>query len=207
MFLVPKPSGNPGFVLTILNIIIRRNRMTIIKVEAHNCRQFTIKYFQKFSLFSVGEQRWKKRQTLQTCLCYFSQLVLIFRPRAQKTMHEECFTHCIISTRALNTSAITISINNAFFMLFSDLSQFYWSFELFCYEFFGANIFGPLLYLCYFNRFFHLCRGSCLTIFQGWQVFSLSYNGGRQGGCSVILAEPRYQWDNIQSGSPTYFGN
>ena len=32
MFLVPKPSGNPGFVLTILDIIIRRNRMTIIKV-------------------------------------------------------------------------------------------------------------------------------------------------------------------------------
>ena len=21
----------------------------------------------------------------------------------------------------------------------------------------GANIFGPFLYLCYFNRFFHLC--------------------------------------------------
>ena len=54
MFLVPKPSGNPGFVLTILDIIIRRNRMTIIEVEAHNC-QFIIKYFQKFPLFSVGE--------------------------------------------------------------------------------------------------------------------------------------------------------
>ena len=54
MFLVPKPSGNPGFVLTILDIIIRRNRMTIIKVKADNC-QFIIKYFKKFPLFSVGE--------------------------------------------------------------------------------------------------------------------------------------------------------
>ena len=32
----------------------------------------------------------------------------------------------------------------------------YWSFTLFCREFVGANIFGPFLYLCYFNRFFHL---------------------------------------------------
>ena len=62
--------------------------------------------------FSDHHQRWKKRQTLQTCLCYFSQLVLIFRHRARKTMREECFTHCIISTRAISTSAI--SINNAF---------------------------------------------------------------------------------------------
>ena len=37
----------------------------------------------------------------------FSQLVLIFKPRARKTMREECFTHFIINTRA-------ISINNAF---------------------------------------------------------------------------------------------
>ena len=66
------------------------------------------------------DQRWKKRQTLHTCLCYFSQLVLIFRHRARKTMREECFTHCIISTRAISTSAI--SINNAFFMLFTDFS-------------------------------------------------------------------------------------
>ena len=58
-----------------------------------------------------SRQRWKKRQTLQTRLCYFPQLVLIFRPRARKTMHEECFTHFIISTRAISTSAI--SINNA----------------------------------------------------------------------------------------------
>ena len=57
-------------------------------------------------------QRWKKRQTLQTCLCYFSQLVLIFRPRARKSMREECFTHFISSTRAISASAI--SINNAF---------------------------------------------------------------------------------------------
>ena len=62
-------------------------------------------------------QRWKKRQALQTCLCYFPQLVLIFRPRARKTMCEECFTHSIISTRALNTSA-----SSAFFMLFTDFS-------------------------------------------------------------------------------------
>ena len=77
---------------------------------------------------ATNTQRWKKRQTLQTCLCYFSQLVLIFRPRARKTMHEECFTHCIISTRAISTSAI--SINNAFFMLFTDfyavLSWIFW---------------------------------------------------------------------------------
>ena len=37
-------------------------------------------------------QRWKKRQTLQTRLCYFSQLVLIFRPRARKTMREAVFS-------------------------------------------------------------------------------------------------------------------
>ena len=80
-------------------------------------------------------QRWKKRQT---CLCYFSQLVLIFRPRARKTMCEECFTHCIISTRALNTSAI--SINNAFFILFADFSLFYWSFTLFCRDFFWLMV-------------------------------------------------------------------
>ena len=36
----------------------------------------------------------------------FSQLVLIFKPRARKTMREECFTHCIISS-----SAISININ------------------------------------------------------------------------------------------------
>ena len=57
--------------------------------------------------FFIWIQRWKKRQTLQTSLCYFSQLVLIFWPGAPKTMREECYTHCIISTRA-------ISINNAF---------------------------------------------------------------------------------------------
>ena len=59
-------------------------------------------------------QRWKKRQTLQTHLCYFSQLVLIFRPRARKTMRKECFTHCIISTRALNTS-LYLCYFNCFF--------------------------------------------------------------------------------------------
>ena len=48
------------------------------------------------------------------------EMVLIFRPGARKTMHEECYTHCIISTRAISTSAI--SINNAFFMLFTDFS-------------------------------------------------------------------------------------
>ena len=73
-----------------------------------------------FASSQIREQRWKKRQTLQTCLCYFSQLVLIFRPGARKTMREECYTHCIISTRAISTSAI--SINNAFFMLFTDFS-------------------------------------------------------------------------------------
>ena len=57
--------------------------------------------------FFIWIQRWKKRQTLQTSLCYFSQLVLIFWPGAPKTMREECYTHCIISTRA-------ISINSAF---------------------------------------------------------------------------------------------
>ena len=41
-----------------------------------------------------------------------SQLVLIFRPRARKTMREESFSRCIISTRAISTSAI--SINSAF---------------------------------------------------------------------------------------------
>ena len=30
-------------------------------------------------------------------------------------------------------------------------------------RFFGANIFGPFLHLCYFNRFFHLCIYIC-----GW---------------------------------------
>ena len=65
-------------------------------------------------------QRWKKRQTLQTCLCYFSQLLLIFRPRARKTMREECFNHCIISTSDISTS--DISTNNFFFMLFADFS-------------------------------------------------------------------------------------
>ena len=59
-----------------------------------------------------SRQRWKKRQMLQTRLCYFPQLVLIFGPRARKTMREECFTHFIISTRAISTS--TISINNGF---------------------------------------------------------------------------------------------
>ena len=100
-------------------------------------------------------QGWKKRQTLQTRLCYFSQLVLIFRHRARKTMREECFTHCIISTRAISTSAI--SINNAFSCYLQIFHSFFWSFTLFCREFVGANIFGPFLYLCYFNRLFHLC--------------------------------------------------
>ena len=63
---------------------------------------------------NASAQRWKKRQTLQTRLCYFSQLVLIFRPGAQKIMLEECYTaistHCIISTRAFSTSAISINI-------------------------------------------------------------------------------------------------
>ena len=71
---------------------------------------------------NASAQRWKKRQTLQTRLCYFSQLVLIFRPGARKTMREECYTHCIISTRAISTSAIStiaistsaISTNSAF---------------------------------------------------------------------------------------------
>ena len=30
------------------------------------------------------------------------------------------------------------------------------TFTQFCREFLGANIFGPFLYLCYFDRFFHL---------------------------------------------------
>ena len=99
----------------------------------------------------VLEQRWKKRQTLKTCLCYFSQLVLIFRPRALKTMREECFTHCIISTRAISTSAI--NINNAFCRFFIVLLVIYAVLS----QIFDANIFGPFLYLCYLNRFFHLC--------------------------------------------------
>ena len=49
-------------------------------------------------------------------------------------------------------------------MLFADFSQFYWSFTLFCREFFGANIFGPFLYLCYFNRFFHLWRLTLIKV-------------------------------------------
>ena len=49
---------------------------------------------------------------LQTSLCYLSHLVLIFRPGAPKTMLEEYYTHCIISTRAISTGAI--SINSAF---------------------------------------------------------------------------------------------
>ena len=55
-----------------------------------------------------------------------------FRPRAWKTMREECFTHFIISTRAISTSAI--SINNAFFcrfflvlvVIYDVLSQILW---------------------------------------------------------------------------------
>ena len=95
-------------------------------------------------------QRWKKRQTLQTRLCYFSQLVLIFRPRARKTMREECFTHFIISTRA-------ISINNAC----SCYLQIFHSFigHLRC---FVANslvlIFLGLFCICaILIAFFHLC--------------------------------------------------
>ena len=78
------------------------------------------RWFTGWSCILDWTQRWKKRQTLQTRLCYFSQLVLIFRPRARKTMREECFTHFIISTRAISTSAI--SKNNAFFRLFADFS-------------------------------------------------------------------------------------
>ena len=66
-----------------------------------------------------SEQRWKKRQTLQTRLSYFSQLVLIFRPGARKTIREECYTHCITSTRAISTSAISI---NSFWC------QYFWAF-------------------------------------------------------------------------------
>ena len=98
-------------------------------------------------------ERWKKRQTLQTRLCYFSQLVLIFRPRARKTMREECFTHFIISTRAISTSAI--SINNAFSCYLQIFHSFIGYLRCFVANFL-VLIFLALFYLCYFNRFFHL---------------------------------------------------
>ena len=105
--------------------------------------------------FFIWIQRWKKRQTLQTSLCYFSQLVLIFRPRARKTMREECFTHFIISTRAISTSAI--SINNAcscYLQIFRSL--------LVILRCFLANIlvliFLGLFCICaILIAFFHLC--------------------------------------------------
>ena len=99
-------------------------------------------------------QRWKKRQTLQTRLCYFSHLVLIFRPAARKTMREECFTHFIINTRAISTSAI--SINNAFSCYLQIFHCFIGHLRCFVANFLVLIFFGPFLYLCYFNRFFHL---------------------------------------------------
>ena len=60
----------------------------------------------------LGAEMEKAADAADTSVLFFSQLVLIFKPRARKTMREECFTHFIISTRAISTSAI--SINNAF---------------------------------------------------------------------------------------------
>ena len=97
------------------------------------------------------DQRWKKRQTLQTCLCCFSQLVLIFRHRARKTMREECFTHCIIITGA-------ISINNAFSCYLQICHSFIGHLRCFVANLFVLIFFGPFLYLCYFNRFLHLWK-------------------------------------------------
>ena len=47
------------------------------------------------------------------------EMVLIFRPGARKTMREECYTHCIISTRAISTSAIGINKFDAILIAFS----------------------------------------------------------------------------------------
>ena len=68
------------------------------------------------------------------------EMVLIFRPGARKTMREECYTHCIISTRAISTSAISINSATYFMQI---VVWFHWLFTLFCPNFFGADIFGP----------------------------------------------------------------
>ena len=134
------------------------------------------KLFPNFIIWAGFVQRWKKRQTLQTRLCYFSQLVLIFRPGARKTMREECYTHCIISTRALLVHYVV---------------------------FFGANIFGPFLFLCSFKSlfpslpalvvlFFYLLLGHCLAV-----------------GCPPLNVQKRgafrfwhFRWSAIITSSP-----
>ena len=89
-------------------------------------------------------------------MCYFSQLVLIFRPRARKTMREECFTHFIISTRAITTSAI--SINNAFSCYLQIFHSFIGHLRCFVANLLVLIFLNLFLYLCFFNRFFHLCE-------------------------------------------------
>ena len=113
----------------------------------------------------------KAADAADTSVLFFSQLVLIFKPRARKTMREECFTHFIISTRAISTRAIStsaISKNNAFchaicrffivlLVIYAVLSRN-----------FGANIFGSFLYLCYFSRFFSSLIGTYRIHLADW---------------------------------------
>ena len=68
-------------------------------------------------------------------------------------MREECFTHCIISTRAISTSAM--SINNAFSCYLQIFHSFIGHLCCFVANFLVLILFG-LFCLCYFNRFFHL---------------------------------------------------
>ena len=80
----------------------------------------------------------------------------IFRPGVWKTMCEECYTHCIISTRAISTSAI--SINSALFMLFADFFSSIGYLRCFVATFSVILFLGCFLYLCYLNRFSIECR-------------------------------------------------
>ena len=94
----------------------------------------------------------KAADAADTPVLFFSAIAN-FRPRARKTMCEEFFTHFIINTRAISTSAI--SINNAFSCYLQIFHSFIGHLCCFVANFLVLILFG-LFCLCYFNRFFHL---------------------------------------------------
>ena len=132
-------------------------------------------------------QRWKKQQTWQINLCYFSPLVLIFGLWARKIMIAEYYNYCFISTRATSSNKqqwyqhqCNWHRKKCCFLLFSDFSWSFWWFMLFVVTpirrnlcFFGANICGPNLHRCYSKCFFHLW-------FQGlWMIKIVSPSASR----------------------------
>ena len=116
-----------------------------------------------------GITRWPLtvRDGKSVCAIFLtSQLVLIFRPRARKTMCEECYTHCIISTRAISTSAI--SIDSAFSCYLQIFHSFVGYLRCFVAIFLVLIFLGLSCFCALLNRFSHLCQ-------LWWFCFSIYY--------------------------------